>query len=171
MNRRRTAGGGDVGILGGTFNPPHLGHLAVAAHAREELDLDLVVLMPAHTSPYKPAEPSPGPEQRLEMCRLLAEGSEGVSACGLEIERGGTSYTVDTLRSIHASHPEDELTLVLGADTAGTLGSWREPGELLELARLAVAARPGRRRRRRWGGSPRSPPSSPTDGVWWRRRC
>ena len=132
-----------VGILGGTFNPPHLGHLALACHARDALELQRVLLMPAHTSPYKPAAPDPGPEHRLGMCRLLVRDTPGVSVCALEIERGGTSYTVDTLTAIHASHPDAELTFIVGADTASTLPAWREPARLLRLAGLAVAARAG----------------------------
>jgi nicotinate-nucleotide adenylyltransferase len=134
-----------------------------------------VLLMPAHTSPYKAdiaggsggrGEPSvqgerpdqggpegrgawdPGPQHRLRMCELAVAGEPGLSVCALEVERGGLSYTVDTLRSIHASHPDAELTFIVGADTATTLGSWREPAQLLALARLAVAARAGAARRR-----------------------
>jgi nicotinate-nucleotide adenylyltransferase len=77
------------------------------------------------------------------MCRLVAEGVDCLSVCAVEIERGGLSYTVDTLKSLHASNPDTELTLIVGADTASTLGSWRGPRQLLELARLAVAARDG----------------------------
>jgi nicotinate-nucleotide adenylyltransferase len=99
--------------------------------------------MPAHTSPFKTAETAPAPEHRLRMCELAVEGLAGVSACALEVRRGGTSYTVDTLRELHASHAEGELTFIVGADTASTLGSWREPAALLELARLAVAVRTG----------------------------
>jgi len=132
-----------VGILGGTFNPPHLGHLALARHALEALALQRVVLMPAHTSPLKPAAPDPGPEHRLRMCALLVRDTPGVSVCALEIERGGRSYTVDTLTAIHASHPDAELTFIAGADSARTLPAWREPVKILELAQLAVAARPG----------------------------
>jgi nicotinate-nucleotide adenylyltransferase len=130
-----------LGILGGTFNPPHLGHLAVAHHAREELGLECVVLMPAGSPLHKPAAVDPGAECRLAMCRLAAQTAEELCACALEVERGGPSYTVDTLRSIHATHPNAELTFIVGADTASTLASWREPGELLGLALLAVAAR------------------------------
>jgi nicotinate-nucleotide adenylyltransferase len=106
-----------------------------------------VVLMPAHTQPVKGSEQDPGPEHRLRMCRLAVADAEGVSVCALEIERGGASYTVDTLRSIHASHPHVELTFIVGADTAGTLPAWREPAALLELAGLGVAARTGSDRR------------------------
>jgi nicotinate-nucleotide adenylyltransferase len=132
-----------IGILGGTFNPPHLGHLSVARHAREEFGLECVVLMPTGSLLHKPAAEDPGAECRLAMCRLAAQTVEGLSACALEVERGGPSYTVDTLRSIHASHPNAELTFIVGADTAATLASWREPVELLGLARLAVASRSG----------------------------
>ncbi|HEX7609898.1 MAG TPA: nicotinate-nucleotide adenylyltransferase [Solirubrobacteraceae bacterium] len=137
-----------LGILGGSFNPPHVGHLAVARHARAELGLERVVLMPAHTQPVKGPGRDPGPEHRLRMCRLAAAGAAGVSVCALEIERGGASYTVDTLRSIHASHPHVDLTFIVGADTAATLPAWREPEALLELAGLGVAARGGSDRRR-----------------------
>jgi nicotinate-nucleotide adenylyltransferase len=99
--------------------------------------------MPAHTSPFKPAAPDPGPAHRLHMCRLLVAHLQRVSVCELEIERGGASYTVDTLSAIHASHPDAELTFIVGADTASTLPAWREPGRVLALAQLAVAAREG----------------------------
>ena len=143
-----------LGILGGTFNPPHLGHLEVARHARAELALDEVMLVPAHTAPYKAdgdggaGGGDPGPMHRLRMCQLAVADVAGLSVCAVEIERGGLSYTVDTLRSIHASHPDDELTLVVGADTASTIVSWREPEQLLELAHLAIAARAGAARAR-----------------------
>jgi nicotinate-nucleotide adenylyltransferase len=138
-----------LGILGGTFNPPHLGHLAVARHARRELGLEQVLLVPTHTAPYKSGgEPTvnasdPGPQHRLRMCQLAVAGEDGLAVSAVEVERGGLSYTVDTLRSIHASHPHAQLTFIVGADTASTLGSWREPAQLLELAQLAVATRDG----------------------------
>jgi nicotinate-nucleotide adenylyltransferase len=132
-----------LGILGGTFNPPHLGHLAVARHARDELGLDLVVLMPAHIPPHKPVAEDPGPKHRLRMCRMLVADAGGLSTCAQEIERGGESYTVDTLQAIHAGHADVRLTFILGADTASALPAWREPAKLLELADLAVAARSG----------------------------
>jgi nicotinate-nucleotide adenylyltransferase len=132
-----------AGILGGTFNPPHLGHLALARCALRELDVECVVLMPAHGAPHKPSAEDPGPEHRLQMCRLAVDGAEGLASCSLEIERAGPSYTVDTLRAIHASHPDVRLTFIVGADAARTLPSWHEPGELLELAAFAVADREG----------------------------
>jgi len=132
-----------IGILGGSFNPPHAGHLALARHARDELGLEKVWLMPLHTPPHKPASEGPGPDERLEMCRLAAAGEPGVEACALEVRRGGASYTADTLSEVHARHPEAELTFVMGADTALTVPGWRDPERVLALARLAVARRPG----------------------------
>jgi nicotinate-nucleotide adenylyltransferase len=133
-----------VGILGGTFNPPHLGHLALARSAREELGLEEVLLMPAYTAPNKHLDrEDPGPDHRLAMCRLAVEGAPGVKACAMEVDRGGVSYTVDTLKDIHDEHPDAELTFIVGADTARTLATWREPTRLLDLAGLAVAGRDG----------------------------
>jgi nicotinate-nucleotide adenylyltransferase len=132
-----------IGILGGTFNPPHVGHLALARHARFQLDLERVLLMPANLAPNKPAlKDDPGPEHRLRMCRLAVAQEPGIETSALEIERGGTSYTVDTVQTIHDAHPDAELTLIVGADTARTLPGWREPRRLLDmLTRLAVAER------------------------------
>ncbi|HEY3865277.1 MAG TPA: nicotinate (nicotinamide) nucleotide adenylyltransferase [Solirubrobacteraceae bacterium] len=135
------AGARTIGILGGTFNPPHRGHLALARHAREKLGLGRVLLMPAHSAPHKGEDDDPGAERRLEMCRLAVGGEAGLEVCGLEVERGGPSYTVDTLRAIDASDPEAELTFILGADMARTLPAWREPRALVGLTRLAVAER------------------------------
>ncbi|HEV2998130.1 MAG TPA: nicotinate (nicotinamide) nucleotide adenylyltransferase, partial [Solirubrobacteraceae bacterium] len=128
------------------FNPPHLGHLALARCAREELGLAEVVLMPASASPQKGPEEDPGPEVRLEMCRLAARDVEGLGVCAAEVRRGGTSYTVETLRELRRERPGARPRLILGADTACTLPSWREPEGVLELAELAVAEREGRGR-------------------------
>ena len=132
-----------IGILGGTFNPPHVGHLALARHARSELGLERVLLMPANLAPNKPAvKDDPGPDHRLRMCRLAVADESGIETSALEIERGGTSYTVDTVQAIHDAHPDAELTLIVGADTARTLPGWREPRRLLDMVTcLAVAER------------------------------
>jgi nicotinate-nucleotide adenylyltransferase len=129
------------------FNPPHLGHVRLARAAASELGLERVLLTPVLVPPHKPAKWEPGAEHRLEMCRLAAQGDPALEVCTLELERPGPSYTVDTLRSIHASDPEAELTLIVGADMVLTLGTWREPREILKLARLAVAEREGSTRR------------------------
>jgi nicotinate-nucleotide adenylyltransferase len=99
--------------------------------------------MPAHISPHKRAEQDPGAQHRLDMCRLAIDDEPRVSVCSLEVDRRGPSYTVDTLKNIHATHPDAELTFIAGADIARTLASWREPAKVLELARVAVAARTG----------------------------
>ena len=104
-NDAAASGAGGLGILGGSFNPPHRGHVELARHALRELGLRRVLLMPARISPGKPVEEDPtiptAREHRLEMCRLAVAGVEGVEACALEIEREGPSYTVDTLRALH----------------------------------------------------------------------
>jgi nicotinate-nucleotide adenylyltransferase len=132
-----------LGVLGGTFNPPHLGHIELARSARDQLGLDRVVLMPALIPPHKAAERDPGARHRLAMCRLAIDGEPGISACALELDRPGPSYTVDTLVAIHAVEPDAELTFIVGADIARTLPSWREPAKVLQSARLAVAERSG----------------------------
>jgi nicotinate-nucleotide adenylyltransferase len=102
-----------------------------------------VLLVPAHTPTHKEAEGDPGTRHRLRMSELLVGDEQSIAACGLEIDRGGPSYTVDTLNAIHASHPDAELTFIVGADAASTLAEWRQPAKLLELSDLAVARRSG----------------------------
>jgi nicotinate-nucleotide adenylyltransferase len=136
-----------LGILGGTFNPPHIGHLVCAQEARAQLGLDRVVLMPVHTPPHKEAADDPGPEVRLALCQAALGGDEELDVSTLEIERGGPSYTVDTLRALHESREGDDLTFIVGGDMASSLPSWREPEAVLELARVAVAEREEHRRR------------------------
>ena len=132
-----------LGILGGTFNPPHIGHLVMAQEAREQLGLDRVVLMPVAVPPHKEADGDPGADVRLTLARLAAAGEEGVEVSTAEIDRGGASFTVDTLGELHERYPEQELTFIVGADMAHSLPAWREPERILELARLAVAEREG----------------------------
>jgi nicotinate-nucleotide adenylyltransferase len=132
-----------IGILGGSFNPPHLAHLGCASEAAAQLSLDRVLLTPVATPPHKEAEQDPGPQVRLELCRLAIAGDDRLGVCDLEIERGGPSYTVDTLRELHARTPEDHLTFIVGGDIALGLPSWHEPETVLGLARLAVAERSG----------------------------
>jgi nicotinate-nucleotide adenylyltransferase len=135
-----------LGILGGTFNPPTLAHLLLAQEAHSQLALDEVVLMPVFAPPHKEAAEDPGPEARAEMCRLAVGDDRRFSVSELEIERGGASYTVDTLRELHATFPGNELSFIIGGDMAFSLPTWREPAEVVALARLAVAEREGARR-------------------------
>jgi nicotinate-nucleotide adenylyltransferase len=136
-----------VGILGGTFNPPHLAHMVCASEARAQLSLERVLLVPTGVPPHKPMDDEPGPMHRLEMCRLaLGEHRDWLQVSAIEINRDGPSYTVDTLREIHATHPGDELTFIVGGDMAWSLPAWQEPEAILELASVAVAERAGARR-------------------------
>ena len=135
-----------IGILGGTFNPPHIGHLVCAQEARAQLGLDRVLVVPVHTPPHKEAIDDPGPEARLALCRAAIGDDEELEVSTLEIERGGPSYTVDTLRALHGSREGDDLTFIAGGDMASSLPSWREPEAVLELARMAVAEREEHRR-------------------------
>ena len=132
-----------VGILGGTFNPPHIAHLICASEAAAQLDLDRVLLTPVALPPHKELTSDPGPAKRLELCRLAVDGDERLGVCDLEVRRGGPSYTVDTLRELHERTPEDHLTFIVGGDIALGLPSWHEPAAVLGLARLAVAERSG----------------------------
>jgi nicotinate-nucleotide adenylyltransferase len=135
-----------VGLLGGTFNPPHVAHLVCAMEARDQLGLDEVRLVVAGVPPHKEVPDDPGVEVRLELCRLAAEGEPGLEVSRVEADRPGPSYTVDTLRALHDEAPEDDLTFIVGGDMAYALPTWREPEAVLELARLAVAEREGVRR-------------------------
>jgi nicotinate-nucleotide adenylyltransferase len=132
-----------IGILGGTFNPPHVGHLVCAEAAQDELGLDRVLLLPAGTPPHKEVEDEPGDTHRAEMCRRAADGAGWLEVSTLELERPGASYTVDTLGELHARTPGDDLTFIVGGDMALSLPSWRRPAEILRLARLGVAERAG----------------------------
>jgi nicotinate-nucleotide adenylyltransferase len=142
----RGAGGRRLGILGGTFNPPHIAHLLCAQEAHDQLCLDRVLLIPVATPPHKEADGDPGPEARLAMCRLAVAGDERFAVSDVEIARGGPSYTVDTLRALHATFPGDSLTFIVGGDMAFSLPTWRAPEEVVGFARLAIAEREGARR-------------------------
>ena len=135
-----------VGLLGGSFNPPHVGHMLCAQEALAALELDRVLLVPVHTPPHKEMEGDPGAAARVELCRLAVADAPGLEVSTLETDRPGRSYTVDTLRALHDADPGNELTFIAGADQACGLPDWREPAALLELAELAVAEREATRR-------------------------
>lgn len=129
-----------IGILGGTFDPPHAGHLALAHAARDQLKLDEVILMPANRNPHKSAKATI-PKHRFEMVKLAVEGEPGLAASDLEITRGGLSYTVETLAELAMAQPA-EYWWILGADALRDFGTWKQPERILRLARLAAAVRP-----------------------------
>ena len=134
-----------IGVYGGTFNPPHLGHLTAARAVFELLGLDLLLLIPAGLPPHKelPAG-SPTPEQRLEMTRLAGEQlglGDKVRTLDIELERGGRSFTSDTLAQLKAQYPDSELWLLMGTDMFLTLQAWHEPEKILSLAGIAAFGR------------------------------
>jgi nicotinate-nucleotide adenylyltransferase len=132
-----------VGILGGTFNPPHLGHLVCAQEAYRQLDLDQVLFIPARIPPHKPMTDEPGIEHRLAMCRLVVGTDERFAVSELEVERDGPSYTVDTLSELKTRAAINELVLILGGDIAAGLPRWHQPERVLELSTPAITLRPG----------------------------
>jgi len=132
-----------IGILGGTFNPPHLGHLICAQAAQTALGLDAVVFVPVGQPPHKQITGDPGHELRFELCCRATESNDRFEVSRAEIDRPGKSYTVDTLNALHLEHPEDQLTFIVGADMAASLSSWREPERLLSVASFAVGQRAG----------------------------
>jgi nicotinate-nucleotide adenylyltransferase len=132
-----------VGVLGGTFNPPHLAHLVCAQEAYLQLGLEQVLIVPARVPPHKPVTDEPGIEHRLELCRLAIAEDERFTVSDLEAHREGPSYTVDTLEELHSQMPDSQLFLIVGADVAVGFTKWREPEQVLSMATLAVAERPG----------------------------
>ena len=132
-----------IGVFGGTFDPVHLGHLRVASDAYEALSLDRVLFVPAANPPHKTGRPVSDAEHRLKMARAAIEGDSRFGVDDLEIRRGGTSYTVETLRELQSREPDAELVFLLGVDQFRSLDTWREPREVARLARLAVFARGG----------------------------
>jgi nicotinate-nucleotide adenylyltransferase len=135
-----------VGLLGGTFNPPHVGHLVCATQALGQLGLDRVLLVPVHEPPHKGIEVEPGVAHRVELCRLAVAGDERLDVSLTDADVAGPSFTVDTLRRLHERSPGDQLTFIVGGDMALSLPTWREPEAILELAEVAVAEREGIRR-------------------------
>jgi nicotinate-nucleotide adenylyltransferase len=137
--------GARIGIFGGTFNPIHLGHLRAAEEVREQLDLERVLLVPAALPPHKPAK---GPDPiapaalRLAWVRAAVADNPGLGADALEVERGGPSYTIDTVRAIAARTAPEPPVFVIGCDAFALLPTWREPEALLSLASFAVMTRP-----------------------------
>ena len=130
-----------LGILGGAFNPPHLGHLVCAQEALVHLELDRVVFMPVGVAPHREIDADPGAEVRLEMAELAVADDERFATSRLELDREGPSYTVDTLEQMRSESPDDELFLILGGDQAAALASWHEPEQVLERATVAVFER------------------------------
>lgn len=137
-----------LGLFGGTFDPPHLGHLAIAEHARQQLRLDRVLFMPSGRPPHKRDRALSPAADRLAMTRLAARGNPGFAVSAWEARGDGASYTVDTLRALAARRPGARLVLLIGEDSLEEFATWREPEAIRALAELAVAPRDGGRPRR-----------------------
>jgi nicotinate-nucleotide adenylyltransferase len=133
----------NIGVYGGTFNPPHLGHLILTQSAIDALMLDRILLVPAFQSPFKTHSESLPAEIRAEMVELAISDNTRLMGEYYEVHRAGVSFTVDTLRQIQAEHPDDSLFLLMGADTFLEFHLWKEPEAIAEIATLAVAERPG----------------------------
>ncbi|HKQ17851.1 MAG TPA: nicotinate-nucleotide adenylyltransferase [Solirubrobacterales bacterium] len=132
-----------VGVLGGAFNPPHLGHLLLAQEAVATLGLDELILVPTGTAPHKRIEPEPGATVRLEMTAAAVAGVPGFRVSDVEVGREGPSFAYRTLELLADELPGSVLTFVMGADVAAGLERWKRPERVVELAAVAVAARPG----------------------------
>ncbi len=132
-----------IGVLGGTFDPIHVGHLAVASEVRHALGLDRVLVVPAARQPFKASEDLATPQQRLDMCRLAVAADPQLDVSDVDIVRGDTTYTVDTLTDLAATYPDAEFFFIAGADAIAHLSDWREPDRLVTLATFVAVGRPG----------------------------
>ena len=145
----RDGGRARLGIMGGTFDPIHIGHLACAEQAREAYDLDGVVFVPAGNPVFKKDRPVTPAAERLEMCRIATRSNPAFDVSAIEIERGGDTYTVDTLRQLRAHYPDNvELRFITGADAVYHIVQWRESAAIadLEVTALAISSSDLRRR-------------------------
>jgi nicotinate-nucleotide adenylyltransferase len=142
---RTTSGDEDlrvrIGIFGGSFDPVHHGHLIAAECVREQARLDRVLFVPVARPPHKPGRILAESRHRLEMLTLAIGGNDAFAVSSVELDRGGTSYTVDTLATLAAEHPADTLALVLGPDALASLPSWREPVRIATLAEIVPVER------------------------------
>ena len=132
-----------LGVFGGSFDPVHLGHLELATCCRQQAALETVWFVPAARQPHKPQGPEASDADRLAMLKLALADRPEFGVCTLELDRGGVSYTVDTLEAIHAERPHAELFLLMGADSLKDLPHWREPARVCQLATPLVVHRAG----------------------------
>jgi len=129
-------------MLGGTFDPIHLGHVAAALAAIKCAELEQVLLMPTNQPPHRTAAKAPA-EYRLDMCRLAAAADPRLHCSEIELNRPGPSFTLDTLEALRSERPDDELFLILGWDAARLFRTWHRPAQVRELASIVVVGRPG----------------------------
>jgi nicotinate-nucleotide adenylyltransferase len=131
-----------LGILGGTFDPPHLGHLILAQTAREEFELDKIIFIPAGKQPHKQGKPVTRPDLRYLMVSIAIAGNEPLEVSDIEIRRDGLSYMSDTIEELHRIHSESKLFLIIGGDNITDLETWRNPEAIFERAVVVAALRP-----------------------------
>ena len=131
-----------IGLLGGSFDPPHMGHLMIAEEARWQCNLDIILFMVTSHPPHK-GEPEAGPEERFRMVEIAIDGISDFSPSRMEIDRGGSSYTAQTLKELHRLHPDSSMYLIVGADSVLDLSAWKDPDAVVQMAKLVVAPRPG----------------------------
>lgn len=155
-----------IGLFGGTFDPPHLGHLVLAECARDRLGLDEVRFIPAGRPPHKPGTRLTPAARRVAMARLAVRGNPAFAVSTIETRRGGPSFTIETLREVAAERPRARLYLIMGADSLDEFATWREPEGILRLATLAVAERPGATARAGRGAPRRRPPGGRGAVAW-----
>ncbi|UCB51819.1 MAG: nicotinate-nucleotide adenylyltransferase [Candidatus Zixiibacteriota bacterium] len=138
MARRRK-----IGILGGTFDPIHLGHLVLAEQVKEKLKLDQVIFIPCSRSPHKTRQKLSPAQDRFRMTRLALEGNLGFSVSDIELKRKGLSYTVDTLKELEDLYPNSQMYFLTGSDVLNEFGTWKDPKQIYRLAKVVIATRPG----------------------------
>lgn len=132
-----------VGVFGGAFDPPHVGHLIITEGVRTALDLDRVLFIPYTTGPHRPDGPTVEVRHRLQMLELSTGDNEYFEIDDVELQRGGISYTIDTLRSVARARPGDEIVLIIGSDQLPVFSDWKEWRNILDMAQVAVIERPG----------------------------
>ncbi len=133
-----------IGVMGGTFNPVHIGHLILAEQVRDVERLDRVLFMPALVPPHKPAAADMASgEHRMQMVRLALAGNPFFEASDMELRRGGVSYTIDTISALRRQHPGDEFSFIIGGDSVPELASWYRVAELVNLCSFLIGERPG----------------------------
>ncbi|MEN3001275.1 MAG: nicotinate-nucleotide adenylyltransferase [Armatimonadota bacterium] len=132
-----------IGVLGGTFDPVHLGHLRLAEEAREAAALDQVLFIPAARSPFKPNRPPTDASHRLAMLQRAIAGNPAFAVSNIELQRGGISYTIDTLRQLTEQLPDAQLFLIMGTDSLAEFPRWRDALHIVQLCQLLVGVRPG----------------------------
>lgn len=131
-----------IGIFGGSFDPVHNAHIAIAEKSIDQLGLDLLYIVPVNKSPHKQEMPVASPQHRFAMLKAAFNGKSKVKVSMIEIKREGISYTVDTVKSIADKYPKAQLYLIVGSDNLKTLDKWKSMREIRSLCRIAVASRP-----------------------------